>query len=186
MDQGHDFVYHDFYKFKESGKEYLNIIKSRSLGENPYKNLLINGNEIVCSSVVMRSSIIREIGFFDEDPNCIAAEDYDYWLRVAKTSKKFMKIRGVWGKYREHKKNLSSLEKNLKYTQYLYNKYLIDIKKLSKVEPKWILKTFIVTNYYKKQYSSSIFYLIKYISNYPLNSLKYFISIISLKLKLCG
>jgi glycosyltransferase involved in cell wall biosynthesis len=45
--------------------------------------LLLRGNPIVCSSVVARRSAVLEAGTFDEDPDLIATEDYDLWLRMS-------------------------------------------------------------------------------------------------------
>lgn len=45
--------------------------------------LLLRNNPIVCSSVVARRSAVLEAGAFDEDPDLIATEDYDLWLRMS-------------------------------------------------------------------------------------------------------
>jgi glycosyltransferase involved in cell wall biosynthesis len=45
---------------------------------------LLRGNPIVCSSMVVRRELLREVGLFDEDRDLIATEDYDLWLRVAR------------------------------------------------------------------------------------------------------
>lgn len=44
-------------------------------------------NVIQCSSVVARTSTIRELGGFDERPELRAVEDYHLWLRLAKCHK---------------------------------------------------------------------------------------------------
>ncbi|MBX3464627.1 MAG: glycosyltransferase [Planctomycetes bacterium] len=45
--------------------------------------LLLQGNPIVCSSVVARREAVQAVGGFDEDPDLIATEDYDLWLRLS-------------------------------------------------------------------------------------------------------
>lgn len=45
--------------------------------------LLLRGNPIVCSSVVATREAVVAAGGFDEDPELIASEDYDLWLRMA-------------------------------------------------------------------------------------------------------
>ncbi|MBL9078173.1 MAG: glycosyltransferase family 2 protein [Planctomycetes bacterium] len=45
--------------------------------------LLLKHNPIVCSSVVARRAAVVEAGAFDEDPDLIATEDYDLWLRMS-------------------------------------------------------------------------------------------------------
>jgi len=38
---------------------------------------------IACSSVIVKRSVLDQVGFFDTDPNLIAIEDIDLWLRIA-------------------------------------------------------------------------------------------------------
>jgi len=45
-------------------------------------NLLIRGNPLICSSMMLRRSAFEEVGGFDEDRDLIATEDYDLWLRL--------------------------------------------------------------------------------------------------------
>ncbi len=175
LDQGKDLVYHDCFILRESTLNSKDILKTRELGNHPYNNLLINGNGIICSSVVMKSCIVKKVGFFDEDRNCIAGEDYDYWLRVAKQNFKFHRLQGTFGEYREHKMNISSHKNNLRFTQYLYHKYLTDINKVLKIEPIWFLKIYILSHYYEKKYFISFIYLLKYFFNYPFNGIKNFL-----------
>lgn len=44
---------------------------------------LLQGNPIICSTVVARREAIADAGGFDEDPALVATEDYDLWLRMA-------------------------------------------------------------------------------------------------------
>lgn len=45
-------------------------------------DLVIKGNSITCSSVLVRTDIIKKAGGFDEDPD-LKVEDYDLWIRLA-------------------------------------------------------------------------------------------------------
>lgn len=45
---------------------------------------LLQGNPVVCSTVVLRRSVLADGGLFDEDPTLIATEDYDLWLRLSR------------------------------------------------------------------------------------------------------
>lgn len=47
---------------------------------------LLAGNPIVCSSMLVRRDVIAAAGTFDEDRILIATEDYDLWLRIARTT----------------------------------------------------------------------------------------------------
>lgn len=44
---------------------------------------LLQGNPIVCSTVVARTAAVRAAGGFDEHPDLIATEDFDLWLRMS-------------------------------------------------------------------------------------------------------
>jgi len=38
---------------------------------------------IACSSVIVKRSVLDQVGFFDTDPDLVAIEDTDLWLRIA-------------------------------------------------------------------------------------------------------
>jgi glycosyltransferase involved in cell wall biosynthesis len=44
---------------------------------------LLQGNPVICSTVVARTSAVRAAGAFDQHPDLIATEDFDLWLRMA-------------------------------------------------------------------------------------------------------
>ena len=44
---------------------------------------LLAGNRVVNSTAVCRSEAARSVGGFDESPELIGVEDYDFWLRMA-------------------------------------------------------------------------------------------------------
>jgi len=46
---------------------------------------LLDGNPVICSSVLVRRGALEAAGGFDEDPVLIATEDYDLWLRIAQS-----------------------------------------------------------------------------------------------------
>jgi glycosyltransferase involved in cell wall biosynthesis len=70
-------------------------------------------NFIVPSSVVMRKSVFEEIGFFEE--NMRSCEDYEYWLRMARSGYRFSHVDGHSCLYRRHESSLSqNLELMLK------------------------------------------------------------------------
>lgn len=44
---------------------------------------LFDGNPVICSTVLARRHEVLAVGGFDEDPQLVATEDYDLWLRMA-------------------------------------------------------------------------------------------------------
>jgi len=48
-----------------------------------FDSLLLTGNVITTSGVLLRTDVFRALGGFDEDTRLIPAEDWDLWLRVA-------------------------------------------------------------------------------------------------------
>ena len=44
---------------------------------------LLQGNPVVCSTVVARTAAVRAAGNFDEHPDLVATEDFDLWLRMS-------------------------------------------------------------------------------------------------------
>jgi len=45
--------------------------------------MLLRGNPIICSTVVARREAVQACKGFDEDPDLVATEDYDLWLRMS-------------------------------------------------------------------------------------------------------
>ncbi len=49
---------------------------------NMFKSIYLR-NLIACSSVMVKRNILDQVGLFNTDPNLIAIEDADLWLRIA-------------------------------------------------------------------------------------------------------
>ncbi|MGE3175387.1 MAG: glycosyltransferase family 2 protein [Planctomycetota bacterium] len=45
---------------------------------------LLQGNPVICSTMLVRRSALEQAGAFDEAPELVATEDYDLWLRLAR------------------------------------------------------------------------------------------------------
>lgn len=97
-----DFLYHDMRIVRENktntwGKK--NRLCGRKLGKKAFENMLLNGNPIVNSSVVIRREWVDRLGPISEDRELIAVEDFDYWLRAARQGIRMVYIPKVKGKY---------------------------------------------------------------------------------------
>lgn len=84
---------------------------------------LLQYNFIACSSVVVRASVFDEVGFFDENPQVSAAEDWDLWLRIARLHK-ITFIPQSLGLYRMHGSGLSTVTKQITRILYVIDKHI--------------------------------------------------------------
>jgi glycosyltransferase involved in cell wall biosynthesis len=93
-------VYHDLYTVNnENQKFFFKKTKSRKLSKPIFEELLIYGNTICTSSVVIRKNILTKISGFTEDSRFAAGEDFDAWLTIAESGEIFSKIPKVLGCY---------------------------------------------------------------------------------------
>jgi len=95
-----DLIYHDLEIVRDRRSFFgAKRIKSRRLREPILLDLLVSGNAIANSSVVVRKSALSQIGGLSEDRAMIAAEDYYAWLKLAQLEKKFCYIPLTLGHY---------------------------------------------------------------------------------------
>jgi glycosyltransferase involved in cell wall biosynthesis len=88
--------------------------KGRKLKEPVYLDLLLNGNSIALSSVVVRKEILLRVGGMNESPAFFAVEDFDTWLRISQITNRFKYINRVLGAYRLHDGNIGRIN-NFQY-----------------------------------------------------------------------
>ena len=99
------------YKFEKIKKykssrlnEKLNLDK-----KNFFQELILNGNKLSLSATVVDNNFLKKNNiFFRERRNFVTAEDYDFWLNLAKNGAKFNFIKEILGVYLIHTTNLSS------------------------------------------------------------------------------
>lgn len=108
LEKGADLVYHPLFIVKSKkqtrlrktvGKNYLNNLV--------YNDLLLNGNLIPNSSVVVRTELFKRIGGFSEEKEMTSVEDFDCWIRLSKISNRFFFLPQVLGCYWQGSENLS-------------------------------------------------------------------------------
>lgn len=73
-----------------------------------YNNLLMKGNCISTSTVILKKSCLDKVGIFQEDKKYITSEDYDLWLRIARDGYKIKFIDHVLGGHLKHMGSSSS------------------------------------------------------------------------------
>ena len=94
FDESTDIIYHDCYIITESRKKNTNC---RVLKGDVLTDLVINGNTLVNSSVVVKNKCLNEVGGFSEEEEIIGWEDYHLWLKLARSNFRFKKTNGELG-----------------------------------------------------------------------------------------
>ena len=84
--------------------------KSYGIGPLPFRqktsrNDLLHSNCISNSSVLVKKSVLDEVGYFDERRSFVSLEDHDLWIRISAVTK-IQYIPEVLLLYRIHKSNL--------------------------------------------------------------------------------
>jgi glycosyltransferase involved in cell wall biosynthesis len=136
----YDLIYHslDIFDCNKQIKTYKKI--GKKLNSDVLKNLIINGNVIPNSSVVVNKSLLLKAGNISEEKSLVAVEDYDMWLRIAKITSKFKFINKSLGAYSwDNKTNIShiSIDRITKEINIL-NEYLPFLNKKNQKEATFI------------------------------------------------
>lgn len=123
LSKGFDLVYHDFDIICNKNFWRKKSFKSRQLSCPVFKDLLLNGNCIINSSVVVSKGAIECILPINQSKQIVAAEDYDTWLRFAKITDLFGYIPETLGLYSIGNDNISSKYKSIAFTNYFLSAY---------------------------------------------------------------
>lgn len=97
-------VYHSLRKYSLDKRMVLRgwrkgRIRPRRVIAPVWLDLVVGGNTIPLSSVTILKSLVEDVGLFDEGPESQFVEDYDYWIRIGKTSNQFVLIERCLGTY---------------------------------------------------------------------------------------
>lgn len=131
LEQGADLVYHGMLKATKLNQNiFFRKVQARRLRKPIFNDLLIGGNALITSSVVMKKTIFIKTDGFQERQDLIAIEDYDFWLRVSRITENFEKIFTEYGYYWSGGGNTSNQKSTLTLLDVLENKYQNEILKL--------------------------------------------------------
>jgi len=116
MSENVDLIYHDL-KIKRETPSFFerDNVESRQLTKPVLIDLLVNDNAISNSSVIVRKSLLTQIGKLNESPEMAGAEDYNAWLRIAQITDKFLYIPEFLGFYQVHAKGVSRKDMTVCY-----------------------------------------------------------------------
>ncbi|MDC0546330.1 glycosyltransferase [Gammaproteobacteria bacterium] len=104
-----DLVYHDCYI---RGKDINKKTHCRQLDNPAYYDLVLNGNTLVTSSVVIKKESFKDI-YFSESTLKAGWEDYDLWIKLAKKGLKFLHINQPLANYWMGEDNFDNPERVL-------------------------------------------------------------------------
>lgn len=114
---GIDLIYHDLIVVDERKDRFKSTsIRSRSLKNPVFKDLIIKGNTIATSSVVVRNTILSKVNGMSESKEMFGLEDFNTWLKISQITEGFRHIPENLGFYRMHNNNVSLAEKFIRPT----------------------------------------------------------------------
>lgn len=109
-----DLIHHDLKIWRDQPAFFsAKKIKSHQLSPNTLIDLLVNGNSIANSSVLVRKTVLEEMGGLCEHKALVACEDYDAWLKIASMGKKFYYIPKSLGFYYQNSQGVSQKDMSI-------------------------------------------------------------------------
>ena len=165
-----DFFYHNMFIKKDSHS----IIKKKLYKHNIcikkpiFDNLVINGNSIAQSSVVVKKNLIKKAGFISENKKLVTWEDFDLWLNISKLSNNFCLINETLGYYyiKNESKKLKRYIKNIKHFKKIYKNEIKNIKVKYNIKNIWWINYAEALQFFKKkQYTKSYLKIKKITTN---------------------
>jgi glycosyltransferase involved in cell wall biosynthesis len=183
------------YKFEKIKKyqssrlnEKLNLDK-----KNFFQELILNGNKLSLSATVVNKNFLKKNNiFFREKRNFVTAEDYDFWLNLAKNGAKFNFIKEILGVYLIHTTNLSSnIDLHINNTLSVCKDHIYSKNNLFSNKDKiyQIVKFRLMIYLFRKKLAIKIlslvyFDLILLVIKHPLIAIKFIINMINKKNKI--
>ena len=129
-------IYHDLEIIRSKHQFFKRkLVKTRKLKKSILIDLLVNGNAISNSSVIVKKKMLEKIDLIDECKDLVAAEDYNAWLKIANLTDQFLYLPKRLGYYFIHEQNVSKKDISLSMRQATY-KFLsiLDNKQKIKLE----------------------------------------------------
>ena len=108
-----DLIYHDLEISYEGKNIFKKKLPSRKLKSPIFMDLLLNGNAINLSSVIVRKNIINKVGGMNESLQMKTSEDYNTWLRIARHTENFFYLPKTLGFYLIHNQNSSNQDMSI-------------------------------------------------------------------------
>jgi glycosyltransferase involved in cell wall biosynthesis len=125
LEAGADVIYHDAWLVNETDQtRFRRRARTWSLREPVVADLIVRGNALVNSTVVLRRDLLLQIDGLCEAPELVAIEDYDAWIRLAKKGARFERLPLVLAYYWMGGGNTSNPERFLTNTAALEERHI--------------------------------------------------------------
>lgn len=103
-----DVYYHDEMEVWEGGKE--REIRYRQLKEDAVSDLILNGNTLSTSAVVVKRDFFNACNPYEDCKRY--GEDYECWIRLAKHGARFFHVDQILGEYHRLNNSLTMVNEN--------------------------------------------------------------------------
>jgi glycosyltransferase involved in cell wall biosynthesis len=128
LDAGADVVYHDLYLVRSAARKTHAPAKTgRHLKRPVFEDLLLGGNGLANSSVVVRKALLDRIGPLTEAAQFVGIEDFEAWLRLARITDNFVMLDQVLGYYWLGGGNMTNPERTLRTTEAIERHFQTEI-----------------------------------------------------------
>ena len=119
-----DLLYHDLeIIYVKPSRFKRKITKSWQVKSPVVFDLLLKGNAISNSSVIVRKGLLIKINGFNESREIISAEDYNAWIKIAQYSDNFLYLDQKLGYYLDQSFSISKRDMSIP-TRYAINQFL--------------------------------------------------------------
>jgi len=115
------------------------VLRHGPFHENFYKTLLIGGNRLSTSAVMIRRDFLMHHKLlFNEAEKFVTVEDYDLWLNLARVNAHFKFVKEVQGEYIIHGNNCSAnLTKHWANCESMLHEHVFFIQEFNSKKPKF-------------------------------------------------
>lgn len=121
FNDGIDLIYHDLVVSVNGKVKKWKKIKGWILNSPVINDLMVRGNAIANSSVMVRRSVIERVGYLNEEMIINPSVDYNTWLRVANVTENFKYIPKVLGGYLVHSGGVSQRDMSISYKHAMFD-----------------------------------------------------------------
>ncbi len=120
-----DLVCHDEIVGRFENGAFKSECVARHGNHLTYADLLIKGNCLSPSAVVMKASLFSDVGLFSEDPLGKGVEDWALWLSIFRFGASVGYLKERLGYYVQHQSNMSDQSGFYEKTLYVFDKFAI-------------------------------------------------------------